>query len=372
MLFFSLASISQSILNSFGDFILPGLRQTTLNLSLILMIVLGTASLGVYALAIGFLVGSASQLFIQFPSLIKRIRYYFKISLADEATKCFFFLFLPLLLGMVINQLNILVDKIVASLLGPGNVSALNYAERMMEMTKSVLGVAVATVIFPHLSIASYKKDLEDFIQPLKKGINLLFFTTFPITLSFLFFTSPIIEILFKRGLFGDTSLTLTSQALFYYAFAAFFITINYVLIRAFYALRKVKLTVIATTFCLIINIVLNLTLSRVMGVGGITAATSISNGLLFFLLMYLLDKEVGLEIRSWLLRVVIIGMTQLIAFGLGFCIYNVLAGFENLLMIRLSVVAIIILASLCLLSWLFKIEEFNWIVSLIRRKTQG
>ncbi|MFH0775077.1 MAG: lipid II flippase MurJ, partial [bacterium] len=54
MIFFSFSSICRSILNSYQSFTLPGLGQSVLNASIILMIIIAVPFFGVYALAWGF------------------------------------------------------------------------------------------------------------------------------------------------------------------------------------------------------------------------------------------------------------------------------------------------------------------------------
>jgi putative peptidoglycan lipid II flippase len=362
MIFFSLSSICRSILNSYQSFTLPGLQQTVLNLSIILMIIIGVPFFGVYALAWGFLFGSIIQLLIQIPSVAKRIRYGFSLS----KTSGFFSAFLPLLLVVPIGQLNIMVTKIIASMLGEGNVSALGYSEKMMEIANNLLAVPISTVIFPYLSVSFHKQDLEGFAHHLKKGMNILFFATFPITLFFLFFSQPLIEILFKRGLFSERSVELTSTALFYYAFAGLFGSINYLLVYAFYSLRKIRVIVGLMSISFVANILLAILLSKLIGIGGITLSMSISSCLLFFLLLFFLSKEIGFQIKDWLLKMALRCIMQIVVFCFIFWFYTWLPLGQVL---RLVVASISILISISLLSWAFKIEEFIWLIGLIKRR---
>jgi len=362
MIFFSLSSIFRSILNSYQSFTLPGLQQTALNLSIILIIIIGVPFLGVYALAWGFLLGSIIQLLIQIPSAAKKIRYGFFLSKTDG----FFSSFLPLLLLAPIGQLNIMVTKIIASMLGEGNISALGYSEKMMEIANNLLAVPISTVIFPYLATSFHKQDLEGFAKHLKKGMNILFFATLPITLFFLFFSHPIIEVLFKRGLFLERSVKLTSCALFYYAFTGLFGSLNYLLVHAFYSLRRIGVIVGLMCISFVANILLAIVLSKLIGIGGITLAMSISSCLLFFLLFFFLSKEIDFQIKDWLSKISLICIIQIMVFFFGFLFYSYLPFVEIL---RLILASLSILASISFLSWAFKIEEFIWLTNLIRKR---
>lgn len=326
MLFFTVAAWIQSILNSLERFTLSSLQSVVLNIAFIAAMALGAARYGVRVLAMAFFIGSLAQVLVQLPGLrghLHRIRIFGPIE--REHVRGFFTLFLPFLLVGLFVQLNLVVDKMVASLLGDGNVAALNFSERLMEVAKSILGFSLATVIFPRLTVYSIKGSWAEFSSVLRRGVNLIFLLSLPVTLAFLIYARPIVEVLFMRGLFGNRSADLTSRALFYYAFAAFFLTANYPLIRSFYALQKVRLSLTIGGVSLVVNLVLNVTFSLLlgMGLGGITLATSASSALMFFLSVTALRREIpGLEVRSWALEMGRIALAEGTAFTAGFAVY--------------------------------------------------
>ena len=59
---------------------------------------------------------------------------------------------LPGLVGAGVTQLNLAVDVIIASLLPPGTVSLLYYADRVQQLPLGVIGTAVGTALLPLLS----------------------------------------------------------------------------------------------------------------------------------------------------------------------------------------------------------------------------
>jgi len=326
MLFFTAAAWIQSILNSLERFTLSSLQSVVLNIAFIAAMALGAARYGVRVLAIAFFIGSLAQVLVQLPGLRGHLHKIHILGRIDpEHLRGFFTLFLPFLLVGLFVQLNLVVDKMVASLLGDGNVAALSFAERLMEVAKSILGFSLATVIFPRLTIYSIKGSWEEFSSVLRRGVNLIFLLSFPVTLAFLIYARPIVEVLFMRGLFGSRSVDLTSKALFYYAFAAFFLTANYPLIRSFYALQKVRLSLVIGGVSLAVNLVLNVTFSLLlgMGIGGITLATSASSALMFFWSVAALRREIpGLAVKGWAREMGRIALAEGAAFAAGFAAY--------------------------------------------------
>ncbi|MFN3966285.1 MAG: murein biosynthesis integral membrane protein MurJ [Endomicrobiia bacterium] len=358
MVFFVLTTISQGILNSYEHFTTPGLKSTTLNLTIVLVMILGYKTFGIYSLAVGFLFASILQLLVQLPALIPRIKnYFFSIDFSDRNLQNFIGLFLPLTLVMGINQLNILVDRMIASTLSEGSISALNYSSHLMQTSENIFGVSLATVIFPRLTSTSYKGDWSQFENLLSKCLNVLFYSTLPVTFGFIFFGKPIITILFQRGFFDTASTNITNYALFYYSFAAFFMSANYVLIRTLYALEKIKITVVISSISLILNIILNILLSRLIGIGGITLATTISSGVLFLMAINIITKHIQIKDFEKICRkFFLIFIIELVSFFIGWVIYSSLK-YSYILNFVISIsISFLIMV---LFSEMFRIEEY-------------
>lgn len=368
MIFFVLTTISQGILNSYEHFTAPGLKSIILNLTMILVIVLGYKIFGIYSLAIGFLLASVFQFIVQIPVLIPRIKiYFFSINFLDKNFQYFFTLFLPLSIVMGINQLNILVDRIIASTLFEGSISALSYSSHLMEASENIFGVSLATVIFPRLSSLSFKNQSEEFENLITKSLSVLFYSTLPITFGFIFFGKPIITILFQRGNFNIMSTNMTNKALVYYSFAAFFMSANYVLIRTLYVLEKVKITVIISSVSLILNIILNILLSRLIGIGGITLATSISSGVLFLTALNVIIKQIQIRDFNKIYRkFLIIFIIEFVSFFVGWFIYKLLRYQYS---INFAISIFISFFVLILFSEILEIEEYLWIKGVLASK---
>ena len=111
----------------------------------------------------GVMVGGALQLAVQIPALL-RLGLLPKISLrwsavrqawADPATQNIAKLMLPALLGVSVAQVSLLINTQIASHLTPGSVSWLTYADRLMEFSTAMLGVAIGVVLMPQLAAAA-------------------------------------------------------------------------------------------------------------------------------------------------------------------------------------------------------------------------
>ncbi len=143
LFFISLTAFSGGILNSFGYFAVPAFTPVFLNIAMIVSAIFVAPFLAhpVGALAWGFLAGGIIQLLFQFPFL-KAIGRLPKPSInwKDPGVRRLLWLMTPALLGVSVNQFNLMLSSIFASFLQSGSVSWLYYAERLMEFPLGALG----------------------------------------------------------------------------------------------------------------------------------------------------------------------------------------------------------------------------------------
>ena len=112
----------------------------------------------IWALAAAVVLGGVLQLAAQILALARlgvfvRPRS-LKESLGDSAVRRVLALMAPAVFGVGVAQLSILINTNIASWLGHGAVTWLNYADRLMEFPTALLGVALGTVLLPSLSAA--------------------------------------------------------------------------------------------------------------------------------------------------------------------------------------------------------------------------
>jgi len=246
-------------------------------------------------LVIGSVLAIASQLLLLIPFMYRKgYRYHFVLDRRDEYLKKLIYLSLPIIIGVSVNQVNILIDRTLASRIVEGGISALNYANKLNDFVQGLFVISIVTVMYPLISkmaaeknIAGLKKTLSESIS----GINLL---VVPATVGMMIFAEPIVRMLFGRGAFDEQAVVLTSSALFFYALGIVGYGLREVLSRAFYSLQDTKTPMINATIAVGLNIILNIILSRFMGIGGLALATSISALFCTLLLFISLRKKIG------------------------------------------------------------------------------
>jgi len=277
-----------------NNYYIPALIAFPANLIIIISIFL-SKSANITILVIGTLIASAIQLLLIIPSVRKEgYKYKFLLDIKDKHIKTMVYIASPVIIGVSVNQINTLVDRTMASRLAEGGISALNYATMINGFVYGIFVVSISTVMYPMIS----KMASENNIIGLKKAIldsmgaiNLL---VIPATVGAMIFAEPIVRLLFGRGAFNVNAIAMTSQGLFFYSIGMVAYGMREVVSRTFYALQDTKTPMINGTIAMVINVALNILLSKVLGIGGLALATSISSIICTGLVFISLRKKIG------------------------------------------------------------------------------
>lgn len=291
--FISLSGMICAILNNFKQFAVPASTSIFFNLAIILASMYFGKTYGIDALAYGVVIGGLFQLLVVLPAFFKIMKgYSFKIDWKDPYLKKIFIMICPMLVGIVARQVNTIVDQMFASYLAEGGVSALENATRLYLLPVGVFGVSISTVIFPALSKAMSKNDLDGATDNIVKGLNILLFLIIPSTAVLTFYAPEVIRLTLSYGKFDEEAVRVTSQALLYYSLGLYFYTAIYLMTRAFYSVKNSKYPVKFSIISIVINIVLNFLLIKSMAYRGLALSTSIASGVNFFLLLIVFRRK--------------------------------------------------------------------------------
>lgn len=291
--FISLSGMVCAILNNFKQFAVPASTSIFFNLAIILASMYFGKTYGIDALAYGVVIGGLFQFLVVLPAFFKIMKgYSFKIDWKDPYLKKIFIMICPMLIGIVARQVNTIVDQMFASYLVEGGVSALENATRLYLLPVGVFGVSISTVIFPALSKAMSKNDLDGATDNIVKGLNILLFLIIPSTAVLTFYAPEVIRLTLSYGKFDEEAVRVTSQALLYYSLGLYFYTAIYLMTRAFYSVKNSKYPVKFSIISIVINIVLNFLLIKSMAYRGLALSTSIASGVNFFLLLIVFRRK--------------------------------------------------------------------------------
>lgn len=275
-----LVTIFGAVLQAQNIFIPVRLTGTFSSIISIICVMLLNKRLGIYALVASFILGYLfNALFLRFHVGLSH-KYSIHKFYKDANIRKLLILVFPLILGMAGHEVNLIIDKSVASRLAEGAVSALSYSCVLYLLIENTIINSIVTVLFPN--IAEDIKNGKDS----KLGRNVKSIIVFaealliPIVIFSYFNAENITRIVYYRGSFDLNSLSLTSCALQGYVVGLPFLAIRDIAMRVYYAYGDTKAPVMINLLSVIINIFLDFILYKPLGVLGITLSTSISNAI--------------------------------------------------------------------------------------------
>jgi putative peptidoglycan lipid II flippase len=214
----------------------------------------------------------------------------------------------------------------LAAGIGEGNVAGITFANRIRETVWLLCAVPLGTAVFPYLSEYAAKNDIKGLGDTLSFSMRVTAFLALPVCLFMLFFSEPIVRVLFQRGEFNADSTMLTSSALLYYSAGALFYALDYVVFRVYYSLRDSKTPLLISIAAFLVNISIGMLLRKGMLVGGIALARSLSDFAVFVLLVTVLVKRYPvMEFKGIFLNITKIGVIAVLCVSASLAAYKFL-----------------------------------------------
>ena len=276
----SLVAFAGGILNTYGRFAVPALTPVLLNLCLIgaALWLAPVLDIPVVALAWGVLAAGFVQLAFQFPFLaalgmVVRPR----LRRAHDGVSRVISLIIPAVFGVSVSQINLLVDTMIASFLVTGSVSWLYFSDRMVEFPLGVFGIALATVILPHLSRQHATASPESFSDTLDWALRLVVLIATPAALGLGMLAAPILTTLFQYGQFSAHDVDMAARSLLAFAFGLLAFVAVKVLATGYFSRQDTRTPVRVGIVAMVSNIVLNLALVVPLAHAGLALATTLS-----------------------------------------------------------------------------------------------
>ena len=303
LFFMGLFALCMGILNSQRHFFAPAIAPIFLNISIIVSVFLfyHTFKIPVMTLALGVLAGGVIQFLFQIPFLWKRrITFRFNFNFRHPAIKRIGLLMIPGLIGTAVYQLNVFIDTIFASFLPSGSVSYLFFADRLMEFPLGIFAIAIGMASLPSLSGLASQGKMEELKETISFTFRLVSFISVPAMVGLIALKTPIINLLFQRGLFDYSATEKTAFALLFYSVGLWAIAGSRTIVPAFYSLQDTWTPLKIALICLGANVILNSILIFPLKHGGLALATSLSSTLNLILLFWKLSPKLGgIDIRK-------------------------------------------------------------------------
>jgi putative peptidoglycan lipid II flippase len=278
LLLVGLAAYAMGVLNSQGKFFAAALGPAVVNVGMIVTVLALARHVDppILSLALGVLVGGVGQALAQVPSL-GRVGLLVPPSteLGHPALGRVARLLLPAVFGLAAVQVMVFVNTLLASLLAPGSISFLYYADRVMEFPLGVFGVALASASLPSMSRQAAAGDTRGVAATVNFALRLAAYVSIPATVGLVVLSTPLTRLLFERGRFVPSDTVATAEALVWYAVGLVGLAGARITAQAFYAVLEPGTAVRLGIVAIVANLVAAVVLMGPMGHAGLAAASS-------------------------------------------------------------------------------------------------
>jgi putative peptidoglycan lipid II flippase len=330
---------------------------------------------GVSVLAWGIVVAAIIWLLVQVVGVVRRRALRLVWVVDHPGTRRAVRQLLPFVIAISGVEITLMLDRVVASGLSEGSITALNYASRIVLLPVGLIAIPLRTAFYPALSKLAAQNQLRELAGTTLSGLRMLLFVVIPAAVGLAALHVPIIRLLFERGAFDSLATQHTGKALVLYALGVPAVSAIFFLTSVYLSLGE-PLTVVRTQVIgWSVNLLLNLLLSRRWGHQGVAVATAISTNLTVVLLVFLLKRR---RLPSFALRPLLLSLskTLLVSVFMGCLLLFLPGGLSDLLaqhhldLQLLHLAILILLGALTYLAaaTLLRADELSTLAATLRR----
>jgi putative peptidoglycan lipid II flippase len=182
----------------------------------------------------------------------------------------------PAVFAVAAAQISLLINTTIAASLAAGAVTALQYADRLMELPTALLGVALGTILLPGLAKANTDGDTTEYSSLLDWGLRLTFLLAIPSAVGLATLATPMIATLFHYGAFNARDVAASSLPLMAYSAGLLGFILVKTLAPAFFARQEVRTPVKIAVGVLVATQLMNLAFVPLFGVAGLALSIGV------------------------------------------------------------------------------------------------
>ena len=289
--FWAMTGVLCNVLNAREQFIPEQLMGFILSVCLIFACV---TFKDIRSVAIAVSVVGVLQFVILLPFLRGHFHYVPGLRLSDRRMQRTFLLAVPALISMAFDEINHQIDRVIGTGLGLGVVTALSKSYALVTTALGILVVPITTIMFSRLSKIAAGRNRKLFVKTVRQSIETIALITLPIIVLCVLMRDDLIALAYQRGAFTADDTAFTAPVFACYILGLFTFGLRSFLTRVFYALQDTRTPMIVGICSVIVNICLNLVLSKIWGAMGLTLATSFSSVVGSMALLTLLHHKLG------------------------------------------------------------------------------
>jgi putative peptidoglycan lipid II flippase len=164
----------------------------------------------------------------------------------------------------------------MAARLQPGSVAALAYGNRIISVVMGLVAVSLSAAVIPYFSEMVTRHQWEDCRHTLNTYTRLIAMLAIPVCLGLVFFSQPIVHLLFQRGAFTESDTNIVARVQLMYAFQIPFYAVGLIYIRLLTAMKRNDIVMFSALLNLTLDVILNIVCIHFLGLPGIALSTSL------------------------------------------------------------------------------------------------
>jgi putative peptidoglycan lipid II flippase len=254
-LIFSISGATMGLLQSHNRFVAPALAPIMYDVGILFGAGFLVEPFGVYGIAYGTLIGAVLHFAVQVPALIRvGARWVPQLGWNDPDVRRVFALMLPRILDVGVFTFSFTMAINFSSRLGEGAVSAFSWSWRLMQIPQTLIGSAMAVVIFPTLAALSARNDVDGKRGAMASALKFILIGTIPSAIGLLLVGRPALSLL-EGGAFDAQATNLVYVALRGFALGIVVHSILEVAARSFFADKDAWTPLLITSGGALINL---------------------------------------------------------------------------------------------------------------------
>ena len=298
ILFYAWSAIVGGVLNVRGFFGPNAAMGIPQNLTIISAILVGSLAgrQDITLVAWGSLAGTFTTYLIQLPALRhSRFRVGWRLDLRDPMLHRMARLVGPAALTAFAQQIGSLVVSVLAARIAQGSITDFTYASRLQLLTYSILGMSIATVVYPRLASVAAGRDMRDFRRTFARGLGMVSAVTVPLAIGLCLLRVAAIGAVYQHGSFTAADTAATAGPLAFLSLGTVAYAWQDYTNRAFYALQDTRTPMRAALIGTAVGIALALVLYRAAGLAGLGLAMGLGWSSAAAFLVWRLRHRLGL-----------------------------------------------------------------------------
>jgi putative peptidoglycan lipid II flippase len=303
ILVFSISGLVMAGLQANQHFLFPAMAPALYNIGQIFgVLVLAPASqhigpitlpgfgMGIFGLVYGVILGALLHLAIQVPGLIRyKFHWTPAIGLSDPGLRQVLGLLGPRVATMFFLQLFFIARDNIASRLGEGSVTALNYGWFIMQVPETLIGSALAIVMLPTLAEIFARGEQQLFSETVNRAVRVILGLTIPAAAILAVGLEPVIPAVFGFSAEGSQLVLWVTRG---YLLGLIGHSLLETAARSFYAQQDARTPLYLAALNAGVYIVAAVSLSKWLGAPGIALANTFSFTLEASILLLLLRRR--------------------------------------------------------------------------------